>query len=169
MTLGIKSLQKYLYYNNRDLVYKCNSESIYQIPALRQSFLLQRKARFEEIYPYISSILLVFDQSPLLIRIKRSLDKKLIGLVIGTKITLNWEDTLMLFLRLKYEGVQEDYLRKLVEAGQHLFFFKMHNFDEILTFYEQYSMLQDFSVKLHFKNCKNKEEEKLVAYTLINI
>jgi hypothetical protein len=166
MNLFKKSIAKYTYYQNRDLIYKCSIDNIYEIPKITNSIVIQKKEKLEDIFPYISSLILLLDKIPFLLQIKRSPDKKVIGTVIGAKVLLNLEETISFLLRIKNEGSQHDYLSK--DLNSNVYVFKMNIFDEFLGLYEKYSMLQDFSLTLHYKNCKNEKERYLLVSNLIN-
>lgn len=161
-----KSIKTLNFYQNRDMLYKCNINNIYKIPNITNSIVLQKKDKLEDVYPYISSLILLLDKIPYLIRIKRSSDKKILGSIIGTKVLLNKEETISFLLRIKNEGAQYDYLKK--EYNKNSYILKMNIFDEFLSLYDKYSMLQDFSLTLQFKNCKNDNEKELLLLSLIN-
>lgn len=166
MLLLRKSINTFNFYQDRDMLYKCYINNIYEIPKIKKSIVLQKKDKLEDIYPYISSLILLLDKIPFLIKIKKSSDKKILGSIIGTKIALNREETISFLLRIKNEGAQYDILKKDYKKNSYIL--KMNIFDEFLSLYDKYSMLQDFSLNFQFKNCKNEKEKELVLLSLIN-
>lgn len=169
MNLFSKSYEKFIDYQSRDLIYKCNLNNLYEIPNIANGVALQKKDLKEEIYPYLSSFIILFDKKPFILQINKSSDKKIQGTVIGTKLFLNKFDLYSFVYRLKTEEGYLNLKKQLLGSSyiKNTLFFKLNIFDEFLTLYDRFSMLQELSVSFNFVNCKNKEEKFLLLSNLI--
>ena len=168
-----KSYETWSFYEKRDLIYKVSSINIYKIPSLTNFIITKKKTENEDIYSTFSSLILLFDQIPFLIRLKYSVDNKLKNTILGAKLSLNKLNFYSFFFRYKIEenlkSLQENLFIVLEQNNTNIIgiHIKQNLFDEFLILYDKFSNISDIFLRLNFINCKKKEEKKLLLSNLL--
>lgn len=173
MSLFQKSYECWKFYEQRDLLNKVLTQNVYELPKLNNFTIIKKKKEEEDIYSAISTLILLFDQTPYLIRLKNSSDNKLKNTILGAKLKLNNLAFFAFFFRYKteesYSTLKENILASTlhVETNQLGLHIKQNLFDEFLVLYDKFPNLSDILLNLHFVNCQKKEEQRLLLSNLV--
>jgi len=167
-----KSYNNWLFYEQRDLSYKFYIQNIYHIPKLTKFTVIKDKTEIEDIYSALSTLILLFEQEPKIIKLKNSIDNKLKNTILGAQITLKTLSFFSFFLRYKNEENITNVSEKLfsildqtnsINLGVHV---KLNLFDEFLFLYDKFAAVSEIFLTWHFINCNKKEEKKVLLSNL---
>jgi len=168
-----KSYSKWKFYSNRDLLLKLNLNNVNKIPEIRRVVVKHNILKPSDIFSSMSLNILLFDEYPMVSKIKNTIDNKKKNIILGTKITLSHLKFFFFFLRLKYEEGITSLVNKLKLSNKNseavTFCFNLNLFDEFLNLYDKYPNLSEISVTLTFVNCKKMEEKQLLLNNLLII
>lgn len=172
MTYLQQSYNNWVFYEQRDLIYKFKIHNIYKIPKIEQFNVIKKKTEIEDIYSAISTLILLFEQEPKIVRLKDSTDNKLKNTILGAQLSLNTLSFFSFFLRYKNEEnfriIIEKFFQTLENTnsrnlGVHI---KLNLFDEFLFLYDKFATISEIFLTWHFNNCNKKEEKKVLLSNL---
>lgn len=168
-----KTRRVFSFYQNRDLIYKCQLQNIDNIPGIRFGVakLNSEQKGKDSFYVQMSGLILLFEVMPYIKKQKKDLESKKQTVMLNPKITLPTKECFSFFYRLKNENGLKEALRVQILKGKFLkqsIRFKSNIFNEILQLYDKFYMLQELHLDLYFINCKNTEEKRLFLSSWIN-
>lgn len=173
MEIFNKTFRVFSYYQNRDIIYKCQLENAINIPNVTFGVakLKSELKGKDSFYVQMSALLLLFENMPYIQKQKKDLESKKQIVILTPKLTLTNKDCFSFFYRLKNENGLKENLRVQVLKGKFLkqsIKFKTNIFSEFLQLYDKFYMLQELHLDLYFTNCKNVEQKRLFLSSWIN-
>lgn len=159
--MEIKIYKKFDFYQKRDLLYKLSVNNVYQMPKLKFGLLSQKKEKnSNEVYSLITSSILLFDNLPKLLTIKKTNDKKIKGMMLGTQTSLSPYHCFNFLNRYLMEEKLSTIKNTLIIKNS--LTISSNIFDEFLQIYEQFTVLPLLQLNLFFFNCQNNEQRKVI-------